>query len=77
MVMLYNAWRLNALHALSKNVDWERCVTRKQQLGNTMGKPFVEFLKKLFHTVEIANYFTWKWHGTYGRCIVSPTTNST
>jgi hypothetical protein len=36
-------------------VDWERCVTRKQLMTARKyhGKPFVEFLKKLFHTVEM------------------------
>jgi hypothetical protein len=36
-------------------VDWERYVTRKQLMTARKyhGKPFVEFLNKLFHTVEM------------------------
>jgi hypothetical protein len=55
MVMMYNAWRLNAMHASKHFVLSERCTTRKKLLAARAyhGKTFVAFLKTLYDTVEI------------------------
>jgi hypothetical protein len=54
-MMLFNAWRLNAISASSEIVLSDRCVTRKKFLAARTyhGKPLVEFLKTLYDSMEM------------------------
>jgi hypothetical protein len=55
-MMLFNAWRLNAISASSEVVLSDRCVTRKKFLAARTyhGKSFVEFLNTLYDSMEMS-----------------------
>jgi hypothetical protein len=55
MLMIFNAWRLNSMHAMSEFVLSDQCVSRKQLLAarSSHGKTYAAFLQTLFDTLEM------------------------
>jgi hypothetical protein len=57
MMLLFNSWRLNAIHASYDSVLSERCDTRKKFLAARTyhGRTFVAFLKTIYDSLEMPN----------------------
>jgi hypothetical protein len=55
MLMLFNAWRLNAMRTMSAFVLSDKCNSRKQLLAarNSKGKTYAAFLQMLFDKLEM------------------------
>jgi hypothetical protein len=55
MLMIFNAWRLNAMHAMSDFVSSQECASRKQLLAarTSKGKTYASFLQTLFDKLEM------------------------
>jgi hypothetical protein len=55
MMMMFNAWRLNATHAAKEGLVSEQCDTRSKLLAARTyhGKTYKAFLKILYDTLEL------------------------